>query len=154
MIGRVDQVRSVSSFLRDSLESTVVGVGSGSGLGFGGGKPEFAYFEGGVREFQWKASLLFGESYGGTFLVRVVHEGNKLILQWQRPPEPIDSATWEGKPSRVLIERLQSYEVSYRREDDRTWVPIWKDAGSPESIRLNIKAADRYWPELIMTVQR
>jgi general secretion pathway protein J len=154
MIGRVDEIRSVSSFLRDGLESTVVGSGSGSGLGFGGKKAVLAYFKGGAREFQWKASMLFGESYGGTFLVRVAQEGGKLVLQWQRPPMPIESATWKGELSRVLVERLQELQISYRGEDDRAWLAVWEGAGSPENIRLNIKADDRYWPELIMTVQR
>jgi len=155
MTSRIDGMRSVSSFLRDALESTVVGSGSAGGLGFGGGDDrELAYFQGDDHEFQWKASMLFGESYGGTFLMRVVREKDSLVLQWQKPPVPIDSATWEDKLSRVLVGRLQDFEVSYLHESDRAWVKRWDNDGSPESVRLNIKSADRYWPELIMTVQR
>jgi general secretion pathway protein J len=160
LAGRIDEIRSVSSFLREGLEATVIGGSDAGGLSFGGSagaggsERELSFFKGDAGGFQWKARMVFGEAYGGTFLLRVVRTDDTLLLQWQVPPAPIESATWEDQLSRVLADRLQEFHVSYRGKQGTDWQEQWDEVESPELVRLNIRAGDRYWPELIMAVQR
>ena len=70
MTDRIDEVRSVSAFLRDALENSVVGAVSGGGdaLGFGGNSanaPPSAFFRVAEDSLEWRAKILFGEAYGG-----------------------------------------------------------------------------------------
>jgi len=156
--GRVDELRAVSSFLRESLEASVVGGnGAGGGLSFGSSledSRELPYFQGDETGFEWKARMVFGEIYGGTFLVRVARVEDRLTLAWLRPPHSAKSVDWDHQLSRVLVPRLQEMQVAYRGPADSEWRPVWDEHESPAEVRLVIKADDRYWPDLIMAVQR
>lgn len=150
---RVDELRTVSSFLRDTLDSAVVGSSSG-GLSLGGGTRERTVFEllpgGGLL---WKANVLFGESYGGSHTVRVAKEGAALVLRWQASPAGA-LMPWNKAPSRTLVEGLQQFEVAYRRDPAGPWRLDWDGAGPPLQVRIRIRAQDRYWPDLVMPVRR
>lgn len=155
--GRTDELRAVSNFLRESLQATVVDPGDGE-LSFGAslteGAREFSYFQGDETGFVWKARVVFGESYGGTFLVRVARDASgRLVLWWQLPPASMDAISWEGQQSRVLVPGLQEFQVAYRGAPGADWQPYWDERYSPDLVRLVIKANDRYWPELVMVVQ-
>ncbi len=156
--GRTDEVRAVSNFLRESLEATVVGTDDGGGLSFGGsnqgGGQELSYFAGDENGFEWKARMLFGETYGGTFLVRVARVEDTLELLWQRPPRSRLLPDWEEAMSRLLVNDLQEFEVAYRGGVDAGWQGQWVGEEPPDLVRVAIRANDRYWPELIMAVQR
>ena len=60
LTNRVDEVRTVSGFLRDTLQSAVVGRRR-SGLSLGAAPPESSFFRGDAGSFAWKAPVLFGE---------------------------------------------------------------------------------------------
>ena len=154
MVDRVDEMRTVSGFLRDALESAPPGGETGGGLGFGGARDrQQGYFRGRSNELVWKAPVMFGTSYGGTMLLRLVQDQDRLLLQWQRPPASIAAATWDDSPSRVLVEDLQEFEVSYRPRYDAQTRSNWKGPDAPAQISLVIRASERYWPELIVQVQ-
>ncbi|NQY02335.1 MAG: prepilin-type N-terminal cleavage/methylation domain-containing protein [Halieaceae bacterium] len=153
---RVDEIRSVSSFLRDAFDATIVGDdlggltlggnGSGSGTGF------FRIEEDGSLE--WRSSMLFGETYGGSFYLRLAQVDDTLILQWQEP-ENSEPYRWEESPSRRVIDRVEEFSVAYRRELDGDWITEWdKSFATPYQIRLRIKSSDRYWPDMIMGMGR
>ncbi|RLA58714.1 MAG: general secretion pathway protein GspJ [Gammaproteobacteria bacterium] len=153
MTARVDEVRSVSSFLRDTLQSTVTGSDVG-GLSLGGstnsGSTFFQVFPNAV---ELKSIVLFGEGYGGSYLLRVAQESDRLVLRWLEPgrhPKPQD---WERAPSRVLVNDLDELRVAYRREFSGDWLDQWDREGMPELLRLQIKASGRYWPDLILRPQ-
>lgn len=156
--GRTDEVRAVSNFLRESLEATVAGSDGGGALSFGGGAEdgarELSYFVGAETGFEWKARMVFGETYGGTFLVRVAREEDRLVLLWQRPPKSELLPNWEEAMSRLLVDDLQEFEVAYRGSLASDWQGQWLEEESPELVRVSIRANDRYWPELVMVVQR
>lgn len=151
---RVDEVRSVSGFLRDLMESAVVGSGSG-GLTLGGGGREAAHFRFEEEFVEWKTIILFGEAFGGSFVVRVVSENNSLVLRWRETDDherkPDD---WDDAPSRVLVRDLEDFEISLRQEYDTDWTSAWGGSKPPALVRMQIKSAGRYWPDLIMQVQR
>ena len=149
---RVDEVRTVSSFLRDTLESAIAGRGSASGgLTLGGSSGTGStYFRIYPEAVEWKSIVLFGESFGGSHLLRVAREDDQLVLRWISPEFSRRAPDWPAAPSRVLVSDLQELQVSYRRELDGDWQREWDQAGTPSLLRLQIKASGRYWPELIM----
>jgi len=155
---RVDEVRSVSGFLRDTLEAAVVASEQGGRLtsGPGGNIQPPPYFKGGAKWLAWKAPVMFGEAYGGVFLVRVAHEGEQLVLRWREPTgkEDDEELAWSEAPGRTLIEDLEKLEVAYQGDFNLPWQAEWEEEGSPALVRLSIKAGGRFWPELIMRVQR
>ena len=153
LTNRVDEVRTVSGFLRDTLESAVVGTRR-SGRSLGTAPPESSFFSGDARYFAWKAPVLFGEGYGGTFLVRVGREQDKLVLRWQEPTGDDGEVNWSDTPSRDLLEGVEEFNVFYRAEFGEPWNQQWHEENSPFLVRIGIKAAGRYWPDLILQVQR
>ena len=80
---RVEEVRNVSEFMRDLMESAVVG-GRG-GLTLGGGVLEATHFRLGEGFIEWKTNILFGEAYGGVHIVRIADEDGRLMLRWLEP---------------------------------------------------------------------
>jgi general secretion pathway protein J len=151
---RVDEVRTVSSFLRDTLDSTVFAQGSG-GLTLGGaGGEELAYFAGTRNSISWKAPILFGEGFGGTFLLQVSHAEDQLLLRWQEPLPPEEEPSWTDTESRVLVHSVEEFQVAFLPEYGEKWEGEWHGTDSPAAVRLRIRANDRYWPELIMQVHR
>lgn len=153
LTGRVDEMRSVSSFLRDTLNSAVTGSDSG-GLTLGGGAGERTIFEVRPNALIWKAVILFGEGFGGSYVVRVAGEGGDLVLRWQEQNRFGKVGDWNKAPSRTLVSGLQEFTVAYRREPGGEWRSDWDGAGAPGWVRLRIRADDRYWPDLVMQVMR
>ena len=154
---RVDEVRTVSSFLRDTLESAVMGpsTGSSGGLSFGGssggtGSSFFRISEGGL---EWKAVVLFGESHGGNYLLRVSEEEGSLLLRWLEPSTQLRTLDWASAPSRVLVVELEEFLVSYQREPGGPWYQEWDSAGMPELLSMQVKAGGRFWPELVVRMK-
>ena len=153
MTDRVDEVRTVSGFLRDILESAVVGSDSG-GLTLGGGGREATYFNYGDDFLEVKSTILFGESYGGTYLVLVAKEGTKLVLRWQQPPASGAPSDWIEAPSRVMVEDLEEFAVAARQEFSEAWSDSNPDGDPPALLRIQVRSAGRDWPVLILRVQR
>jgi general secretion pathway protein J len=153
-VDRISEVRAVSSFLRDSFSAAVTGSGGG-GLTLGGGMAERTVFEiteqGGLI---WKAVVLFGESYGGNYLVKLGKEKSELVLHWREPDRGSPLEGWNKAPQRTLVSDVDSFEVAYRRTPDGPWFSDWDDAGPPGWVRLRLQVGGRYWPDLVMVVAR
>ena len=156
MMGRVDEVRTVSGFRRDLFEGSVAGKQKGGGLSIGGsGGSELAYFEATPQWVEWQAPVLFGEVYGGAQLLKLIKEEGALKLYWQDPPAQRHKVDWAGKSSRVLVEAVEEFQLSFKPEFNADWHNgEWDSQGAPALVRLSIKAAGRHWPDLILQVQR
>jgi general secretion pathway protein J len=150
---RNDEIRSVSSFLRDALESAVVGSSSG-GLTVGGGSAEMTVFEASSTQLMWKTTMMFGESAGGSYVVRVAQENPNVVLRWQKMDARGQVGEWNNASARTLVEDVQEFLVAYRREFDGDWLSEWDGRGAPGWVRLRIRAAERYWPDIVMEVAR
>lgn len=152
---RVDEMRTVSGFLRDLFDSAIVGSNIG-GLSLGGGGREATYFRAGEGFVEWKTRLLFGESFGGSYVVRVVREGDQLVLRWLGPSRILlGDKPWEEAPSRLLTEGVEEFTVAVRDEFDSDWQTQWEESNtSPALVRLRVNARGRFWPDLIMAVPR
>ena len=158
MTDRVDELRSVSSFLRDALENSVVGTESGGdeGLSFGGSsaaKPS-AFFRLVSGNLEWRSKVLFGEAYGGSYFLRLGKRGNRLVLQWQDPDGRTEPKEWDNAPQRVVLDELELFEVAYRMSPGEPWRTDNLNRDAPSHIKLAVKANGRFWPEMIMQVQR
>lgn len=152
---RVDEVRLGSSLLRDLVTSAVVGVQGGSGgLGLGGssGSAGQALMLGDDDSVIWRATVLFGESYGGAYLLRLGRADDELVLAWsdqQALPADID---WSRAPSKTVVSGLQDFSVGYREAFGEPWTSEWTGEGTPLLVRFRIKTRDRYWPDLVALV--
>ena len=159
MTSRTDELRSVSAFLRDALENSVAGAQGGQtqGLTFGGtggsSKP-VAYFRVNDGRLTWRAKILFGEAYGGSYFLRLVKLGDKLMLQWQDPDGQMEPDNWQQAPGRQVLDNVELFEVWTRGEPDAEWTKSDIGRETPSHVKLVVKTAGRYWPELIMQVQR
>ncbi|MDG1013441.1 MAG: prepilin-type N-terminal cleavage/methylation domain-containing protein [Luminiphilus sp.] len=161
MTDRIDELRSVSSFLRDALENSVVGSASGGsdGFTFGGSANDAgpaAYIKVIKGSLEWRSKILFGEAYGGSYFLRLTQRANQLVLQWQEPRGLIEPGSWQDAPQRKILDNLQLFEVWTRKDSQSEWRKDDTDRNNdaPSHVKLVIKANDRYWPELIMVVQR
>ena len=159
MTDRTDELRSVSAFLRDALENSVVGTESGGGdeMTFGGsasGAGPVAFFKVTEGSLEWRAKILFGEAYGGSYFLRLAKQQDELVLQWQEPEGQFEPGVWTNAPSRTVLDNLQTFEVWTRMDAQSEWVQTNIQRETPGHVKLVIKANDRFWPELIMTVQR
>jgi general secretion pathway protein J len=154
VVTRLDEVRTVSSFLRDSLDSAIVGDVSTGGLTLGGSETPPAYFRGDRNSLEWKSAVLFGEGYGGVYLMRVALEGNDLVLRWREPSGINRRKNWASAQSKVLLADVEQFQLAFRRDYVRGWENNWRRSDPPVSVRLNIRSRERNWPELIMQVRR
>ena len=156
-IARVDEIRSVSSFLRDALQANVAGTQERrSSLSLGGDVGQSGFFVGTPDSVEWKAPMVFGEGEGGVFLVRLAREEDQLILRWQKPTatNENDDPDWRGTPYRVVIDNVEQFSVGYRLEYGEAWQEGIYLEEAPVMLRLAIKSSGRYWPDLIAGVNQ
>ncbi len=152
--GRMDELRSVSRFLRESLESAVPGQAGDNRLTLGGSNAQPAHFLAAQEALEWKAAVMFGENYGGVLILRVAREADDVVLRWREPTLVRRDLTWEDMPSKVLIRSVEYFQVSVRPEFQADWVTNWDAAQPPAVVRLQVRTRERFWPELIVPVQR
>jgi general secretion pathway protein J len=159
MTDRTDELRSVSAFLRDALENAVVGTESGGGdeMTFGGSAAAAApvsYFKVSKGSLEWRAKILFGEAYGGSYFLRLAKRNDELVLQWQEPGGQFEPNVWSKSPSRKVLDKLEAFEIWTRMDANAKWTRSDVEGEAPSHVKLVIKARGRFWPDLIMVVQR
>ena len=154
MTSRVDEVRSVSTFLRDLLTSASSGSDPNK-LTLGGFGEDESYFISGNDFLELDATVLFGERYGGTHRVRIAKEDNQLILRWQASNRGTAPKDWNDVSSRVIISQLEEFTVFTREDYTAQWTENRSiDKRKPILVMLKVKAAGRNWPDLIVRVKQ
>jgi general secretion pathway protein J len=98
--------------------------------------------------------MLFGENSGGSYVVRVAAEGPEIVMRWQRMDRHGQLDDWNKAPARTLVRDLQEFAVAYRRLPGADWQSEWDGRGPPGWVRLRVRAAQRYWPDIVMEVAR
>ena len=152
MTDRIDEVRTVSAFVRDTMESAVVGGGPGE-LSLGGsGSEKKGYFALFPDALAWRSTILIGESFGGSYLLRVAMGDDLLVLRWQQADARGEPGDWAAADARTLVSDLEEFEVSWRDSYNGEWRQDWVPGDEALWVKLQIRASDRYWPELIMQV--
>jgi general secretion pathway protein J len=150
---RIDEIRAVSSFIRETMESAILSI-SRSRLSLGGRQDEGSYFEITPDALAWKSTVLFGESFGGSYLVRIGKEDDNLVLRWHDATYRGIVPDWQQAGSRVMVEQLEEFRVSFRESFDGPWLDQPDRSSLPVLVRMQIRAAGRFWPELIFRVHR
>ena len=154
VITRVDEIRAVSTFLRNAFAATVVTEMSTMTLGpeDTGGQDGGYFSMKDSSEVRWRSTAKFGEDYGGSYFFRVYAADDQLLLQWQLA-DARTPGSWQDKPVRVLLENLQSLRLSCWSRVDGKWRSVWNSSGSiPDKVKFEIRSSQRYWPDLIMRV--
>ena len=154
VITRVDEIRAVSTFLRNAFAATVVTEMSTMTLGpeDTGGQDGGYFSMKDSSEVRWRSTAKFGEDYGGSYFFRVYAADDQLLLQWQLA-DARTPGSWQDKPVRVLLENLESFSVSCWSRVDGKWRSVWNSSGSiPDKVKFEIRSSQRYWPDLIMRV--
>ncbi|EED35055.1 general secretion pathway protein J, putative [Luminiphilus syltensis NOR5-1B] len=158
MTDRIDEMRSVSSFLRDAMENSVVGGESGgsSGLTVGGYQTQtpVAFFRVRDEAVEWRSKVLFGEAYGGSYFLRLAQKDDELVLQWQEPEGNLEPDDWSESPSRTVLSGVDTFEIAHRSQPEADWLVNEPTDEAPSMVRLVIAAGGKFWPDLIMRVQR
>lgn len=153
-INRIDEIRTVSNFLRQVFESSIIGQDLG-GLTLGGtGGSSKAFFHMEQSAVVMKSVVMMGEGFGGTQVVRVAQEGSAIVLRWSQNEFKADDQRWQNYPSRELVGDVEEFVLSSRAQTNDPWQPQWKEGGAPDAIRIVMKAHGRFFPELIIPVQR
>ena len=76
------------------------------------------------------------------------------MLQWQEHSAQFEPTAWDKSPSRKVLDQLQVFEIWTRTDSNSKWTRKDVKGEAPSHVKLVIKANGRFWPELIMTVQR
>lgn len=162
---RVDEVRVVSEFLRKTIGNAMPVVGAGdSEASVETFDDSIAYFKGDDAHLTWVSSLLAGADLGGSYVLSLQRQEEKLVLTWQlyqrenygAGNDGLDSRDAqddgsEEQTSRVLLETVEEFEVGYLARYGEEWLEQWGgQANTPVAVRLNIKSSGTYWPELVI----
>jgi general secretion pathway protein J len=150
---RNDELRLVSSFLRNLLGSSV-SPGPVVSLSLGGGPSPDTYFEAGPDTFVWKAPMTMGESAGGRYLLRVGREDNRLVLRWLPDDNTGRSAQWNKAMAKTLLNDINAFETAYRSEIEADWSAQWPAQNTPRWVRIRVQKDQRYWPDIVIDLAR
>tara|TARA_R110000823_G_scaffold295738_5_gene415659 strand:+ start:41472 stop:42083 length:612 start_codon:yes stop_codon:yes gene_type:complete len=150
---RVDEMRVVSEFLRNSIGSAlpVVRVGEFSADARGG--TYGTYFRGSAKELMWVAPMVAGANLGGAFVMQLSQVDDRLELRWHPYQRNVTAINWTEQPPRVLLDTVSSFDVGYLGGFQGDWLPEWTPGQAlPLAVRLNIAADERFWPELVISL--
>lgn len=150
---RVDEIRQVSQFLRDSLRQVMAAPQSG----FDGAwvMPVAGLPIAEREELVWLAPFQAAGGSGGLNYFRLYRVDNTLRLQLQAHHAAFDHSSWPGLgDGELLVTGLEEFYIEYRLDMSQSW----QDRPTPEELltrfpamlRIVIKADGRYWPEIVV----
>lgn len=149
---RVDEIRSVSEFLRNSIGGALPVPGEDeSGDAFAEEEGQGIYFGGDNSQLMWVAPLVGGSGIGGVYIMLLAQVEDSLELKWHPYIADVNAVSWGDIKPRTLVQSLDDFEVGYLAEYDGEWEAAWPGAQAlPVAVRLQVRAAQRYWPELVI----
>jgi len=160
---RVDEMRQVSQFLRQSLQQAQGAGAAGGQAGqstwqtpIGGGQAGLVRSE--VDDIVWSAPLDSIQGMSGITYIRLYREGDQLKLQFlpsHMAPADMTTYVWEETgDGYLLVTDVDEFSIVYRPLPEGAWVQrLAAETGAslPQSIGLTIRANDRYWPEIVVS---
>ena len=149
---RVDEIRVLSEFLRNTIGAAlpVVRVGS-STEAFLDGSAYGTYFAGDITQLMWVSPLIAGADMGGAFLMQLALVEDRLELKWHPYERDVLAVNWNELEPRVLLQSVDEFQVSYLAAYGGDWLDLWPGAQSnPVAVRISIRAGEKYWPELVI----
>ncbi len=149
---RVDEIRVISEFLRNTIGAAmpVVRVGS-TPEDFLDVASYGTYFAGDTTHVMWVAPLVAGADMGGAFVMQLALIENRLELRWHPYQSDVLAVNWDELEPRVLLESVEELQIGYLAAYGLDWLDLWAGAQrNPVAVRINIRAAEKYWPELVI----
>lgn len=149
---RMDEIRVVSEFLRNSLGAAmpVPRVGEAAEV-FTGGKSYGTFFAGDATRLMWVAPLVAGADMGGVFVLYLTLVDDTLELQWTPYQRDVQMLDWGAVEPRALLQSVEEFQVGYLAAYGQEWLDVWEGSQSnPIAVRINIRTAGKYWPELVI----
>ena len=150
---RLDQMRMVSQFLRSTLRQAVpAAIVDPSSFG------QTGVFQGNNREAVLVAPMPAVEGGAGLQYIRLFW-GHEQDISVQFFPYGFGEITpdWSSVASYSLVEEAELFELAYRETLDGAWLPGWGGDETPvlpQAMRLRIKARERFWPDLVVSIDQ
>ncbi len=154
VVERVDEVRSVSGFLRASIGSALpVTYPQPEDLADIADAPSGLWFEGDSAALAWVAPLLNGARFGGAYAMYLERDEATLKLRWHPFRADLEGDVGFDLPDKILLDDVEEFTIGYLPYYGEDWQDEWEPSGvNPVAVRLNIKANGRYWPELVIAL--
>ncbi len=152
LTGRVDEIRVVSEFLRNTIGAAmpVTRVGSSEAT-FTEGASYGTYFAGDAASLIWVAPLVAGADMGGVFILYLVMVDETLELRWLPYQSDVQAVDWSTVEPRKLLQSVEEFQVGYLAAYGQDWLDVWEGSQrNPVAVRINIRSAGKYWPELVI----
>ena len=148
---RVDEVRVVSEFMRNSLGAAMPVMRQGL-IDEGSEAPlSGTYFWGGPSAVIWVAPLVGGSGLGGVFIMQLALVEDELQLTWHPYAKSVEAYSAQDSQSRILVREVEEFSLGYLDDFAGEWVEEWPGAqANPVAVRLNIKSREKYWPEVVV----
>lgn len=148
---RVDEVRVVSGFIRNSLGAAMPLAREGLIDEDADGPEVGTYFRGSPTSVVWVSPLLGGSGLGGVFVMRLAFADGELTLSWHPYVKSVQAYDSQELESRVLLQDVEEFEVGYLDSFGGEWAEEWSgQANNPVAVRLNIRSRGKYWPEMVV----
>ena len=162
---RVDEMRQVSQFLRQSLQQAQGGGATGGQGGgstwqvpIGGGGGQAGLLRSEVDEIVWSAPLDSIQGMSGITYIRLYRDEDQLKLQFlpshMAPPDMTTYRWEEAGDGYLLVSEVSEFSIAYRPLPEGPWLDrLAPEAAAtlPQSISLTIRARDRYWPQIVVS---
>ncbi len=149
---RVDEIRVLSEFLRNTIGAAlpVVRVGS-SADDFLDADAYGTYFAGDATRLVWVSPLVAGADMGGAFVMQLALVEGRLELKWHPYQSDVLAVDWNDLEPRVLLPSVDEFQVGYLAAYGAEWLDLWAgDQRNPVAVRISIRSRERYWPELVI----
>jgi general secretion pathway protein J len=141
---RLDEMRLVSQFLRNSLRQAVP-VRTQARPG--------GYTLGGAGELSWIAPLQGVEGVAGLQYKRLFLDGETLKIQFVPYHPSLESPDWGAAKAHPLLHEVSEFTLAFRESAQQPWLAQWGDqenAVPPQTLKLQLRVRERYWPDLII----
>jgi len=150
--GRVDEIRVVSQFLRNTVGAAMPVMREGIVDGAAEDAANLGtYFWGDRTHLVWVSPLVAGASMGGTFVMQLAHIDDQLKLKWHSYDKSVEALNWDAVEPRILLDNVEEFELGYLGYYGGEWVEEWTGSiSNPVAVRITIMSGGRYWPELVL----
>ncbi len=143
---RLDEMRLVSQFLRNSMRQAVPLQTVNRPAG---------YILGGPRELNWIAPLQGVEGVAGLQYMRLFLDGATLKIQFVPFHPALERPDWGAAKAHPLLHEVSEVALSFRETAQEPWQAQWgeQETALPQALRLQLRVRERYWPDLIVAPQ-
>ena len=150
--GRIDEVRTVSGFLRGAIGAALPLERPEIFRDIDSDVPSNAtFFQGSSEELVWVSPVVAGSRLGGAYAIQLAREQDKLVMRWHPYRMDISEQAWSDLPARTLLDAVDAFEVAYLPDYGQAWEEAWEpQVSSPAAVRLTIQADGRFWPDLVI----